>query len=324
MKRFRRIDAITVEQTWIAEYLSRVPVLGFAGASDGNGLDVVERLLEATGRLAWDVTGRDLGAGIQALEAAGLAAPARRNHLQVFTGFHRYLAAHKAADIHEFFGVTLSDPLGEMRRWPPAPNPGLEAALPRPERVDAFFDFVKGRLAAARKAGPLGRDYVLFRTLYHAGLRTEEACGLHVGDVDLRRGPTGAIRVRRSGSPRPDEMSRWVPTADGLDLILRWYVEDARPTSESGVLFCDEHGRRLRRGRARGRLASLLEVEGRPESERFSPHVLRRAGVVRAYERGVHVRTLQRMLGCHDLSEALAFVVSHAFASSTERPSRAS
>jgi integrase/recombinase XerD len=40
--------------------------------------------------------------------------------------------------------------------------------------VTEFFDFLKTRIAAARKYAPAARDYALFRTLYHVGLRYEE------------------------------------------------------------------------------------------------------------------------------------------------------
>jgi hypothetical protein len=41
-----------------------------------------------------------------------------------------------------------------------------------------------------------GRDYALFRTLYHAGLRTEETVMLDVADLHFDRGPFGKIHVR--------------------------------------------------------------------------------------------------------------------------------
>ena len=47
-------------------------------------------------------------------------------------------------------------------------------------------------------------------------------------DVHFGRGPFGKLHVRfgrRQGSgPRP----RWVPMLDGLDLVLRWYLDDVR------------------------------------------------------------------------------------------------
>jgi integrase/recombinase XerD len=49
---------------------------------------------------------------------------------------------------------------------------------------------------------------------------------------------------------------------DGLDLILRWYLDDVRPGLGDGpALFCEEGGGRIHRGTIRTRLAHLLDLE---------------------------------------------------------------
>src|SRR6202023_3634052 len=67
---------------------------------------------------------------------------------------------------------------------------------PTPERVSEFFDFLRARIGTARKYAPAARDYALFRTLYHAGIRCEEAVLLDVPDVHFSRGPFGKLHVR--------------------------------------------------------------------------------------------------------------------------------
>jgi hypothetical protein len=89
-------------------------------------------------------------------------------------------------------------------------------APPTPERVAAFFDFLKTRIASSRKYAPAARDYALFRVLYHAGLRSEEVVMLDRSDVHFGRGPFGKLHVRfgkgaKGSGPRP----RWVPMLDG-------------------------------------------------------------------------------------------------------------
>lgn len=107
-----------------------------------------------------------------------------------------------------------------------------------------FFDFLKSRIATARKYGPAARDYAMFRTLYHAGLRSEEASLLDRPDLHFSRGPFGKLHVRfgkgaRTSGPRP----RWVPMLDGLDLVLHWFLDDVRGKfPDSPVLFADESG----------------------------------------------------------------------------------
>jgi hypothetical protein len=71
-------------------------------------------------------------------------------------------------------------------------------------------------------------------------------------DAHFGRGPFGKLHVRfgkgaKTSGPRP----RWVPMLDGLDLILRWYLDEIRPRMGDGpALFCDEGGGRIHRGTA--------------------------------------------------------------------------
>jgi integrase/recombinase XerD len=114
--------------------------------------------------------------------------------------------------------------------------------------MESFFDFLKERMASARKYGAAGRYYALFRTLYVAGLRAEEAAMPDRPDVHFGRGPFGKVQVRfgkgaKTSGPRP----RWVPVLDGLDLILRWYLDEIRPRMGDGpALFCDDGGGLIR------------------------------------------------------------------------------
>jgi integrase len=181
---------------------------------------------------------------------------------------------------------------------------------PTPERVTEFFDFLKVRIATARKYGPAARDYALFRTLYHAGLRADEAAQLERSDVHFDRGPFGKLHVRfgkaaHTSGPRP----RWVPMLDGLDLVLRWFVQDVRGKfPDSPVLFPDESGGDLHRGTIRNRLRRLMELEGRPAADWFSPHALRRACATHNYERGVDLVAIQQLLGHRTVSSTMRYV----------------
>jgi integrase/recombinase XerD len=171
-----------------------------------------------------------------------------------------------------------------------------ELPPPTPERVTEFFDFLKSRIVTARKYAPAARDYALFRTLYHAGLRSEDASLLDRPDVHFDRGPFGKLHVRfgkgaRTSGPRP----RWVPMLDGLDLVLRWFLDDVRGRfPDSPVLFADESGGNLHRGIC-NRLRHLMELEGCPPHEWFSPHALRRACATHNYERGVDLLAIQQL-----------------------------
>ncbi len=211
------------------------------------------------------------------------------------------------------FGVALEDPLDEFNASRHVGNDSpATMAPPTPERLDRFFEFLRERIATARKFGPAARDYALFRTLYHAGLRADESASLAVADLHFDRGPFGKIHVRfgkaaRGSGPRP----RWVPMLDHLDLILGWYVDEViphLPGSGSAALFCDEGGGPIHRGTIRNRLRHLLELEDAPPDERFSPHGLRRACATHNYERGVDLVAIQQMLGHWHVGTTMRYV----------------
>lgn len=231
--------------------------------------------------------------------------------MQIFKGFHRFLQVRKAAEIEATFGVRLVCPVDEFNasRHVGDDSPAL-APPPTPERVEAFFEFLKARIVTARKYGPAARDYALFRTLYHAGLRSEESSLLDVADLHFGRGPFGKIHVRfgkgaHTSGPRP----RWVPMLDSVDLVLRWFLSDVRPKfPESPVLFADESGGALHQGTIRNRLRYLMQLEGQPKSEWFSPHALRRACATHNYERGVDLVAIQQLLGHWTVSSTMRYV----------------
>jgi hypothetical protein len=189
-----RFQAECVE-AFVASWTAR----GFAESTIANDVGVLERMLHALGRPAWDVTADDVDRVVGALATSGRAVSTRRNYVQVFKGFHRFLEVRKAAEIEASFGVRLTCPLDEFNAArhvgdnSPATNPP-----PQQERVAAFFEFLKMRIATARKYGPAARDYALFRILYHAGLRAEEVVMLD-RCCALPARPSG----RRSCQPGP-------------------------------------------------------------------------------------------------------------------------
>ena len=140
---------------------------------------------------------------------------------------------------------------GWFARWMSTTLPAMSAAIPRsqdpppaPERVTEFFGFLKARIGTARKYAPAARDYALFRMLYHAGIRCEEAVLLGCPGRPLQPRPVReTARPLRQGRPHIRPRPRWVPMLDGLDLQLRWFVDDVRGRFPgSAALFCDESG----------------------------------------------------------------------------------
>lgn len=74
------------------------------------------------------------------------------------------------------------------------------------------------------------------------------------------------------------------------------------------MLFADESGGSLHPGTVRNRLRYLMELEGRPVVERFSPHGLRQACATHLYERGVDLVAIQQLLGHWTVSSTMRYV----------------
>jgi site-specific recombinase XerD len=297
-------------EAWVASQVAR----GFSPLTVGNGTGTLERFLAACGKPVWEVTHHDVDRVVGELAAAGMAPNTRRGYLSVFKGFYGFLLARKAPELQALFGVRLELPVDEFNaaRHVSDDTPALRPP-PAEQRMGAFFAFLKQRLATCRTFAPAARDYALFRTLYHAGLRSEEAVSLEVCDVHFDRGPFGKLHVRfgkaaKGSGPRP----RWVPMLDHLDLVLRWYLDDVRGrfggSTASQVLFCDQGGGRMHPGSVRNRLAYLLQLENGPATERFSPHALRHACATRLYERGVDLVAIQQLLGHWHLGTTARYV----------------
>jgi integrase/recombinase XerD len=140
-------------------------------------------------------------------------------------------------------------------------------------------------LLALEGEGPIPlRNRALVELVYSAGLRSAEAVGLDLADVDfeqehvhVRNGKGGKERV----VPLGEEAAHWVSR----------YIHDARPALASGAndaLFLSVRGRRLDTSTLR-RLAP-------------HPHRLRHAFATHLLEGGADLRTIQELLGHSSLS----------------------
>ncbi|MEU9256524.1 hypothetical protein AB0D66_32580 [Streptomyces sp. NPDC048270] len=177
-----------------------------------NDTGLLERTLTALGRPAWEATPEDIDRVVGDLVVQGRKTSIRREYVQIFKGFHRFLQARKSVEIEAAFSV----------RW------------------------------SARSTSSMLQGM--------SGMVRRPCCR-----------PSFGKGIHTSG-PRP----RWVPMLDNLDLVLRWFLEDVRPKfPDSPVLFADESGGSLHCGTICNRLRYLMELEGRPAAERFSPHALR-------------------------------------------------
>jgi site-specific recombinase XerD len=148
---------------------------------------------------------------------------------------------------------------------------------PKQREVDAA-------LAAFEGDGPLAlRNRALFELVYSAGLRTAEAVGLDLADVDFDQ---ELVLVRGKG-----DKERVVPLGEHAAYWLGRYLRDARSELARGAvdaLFLSARGRRLETSTLRRLLRH--------------PHRLRHAFATHLLEGGADLRTIQELLGHASLS----------------------
>jgi integrase/recombinase XerD len=152
--------------------------------------------------------------------------------------------------------------------------------LPEAPRVGE----VDAELGGLEREGPLGlRNRALAELVYSAGLRSQEAVDLDLGDVDFEQ---ELVHVRGKGGKE-----RAVPLGEEAGHWLSRYLREARPELARGAenaLFISVRGRRLDTSTLRRLLPH--------------PHRLRHAFATHLLEGGADLRTIQELLGHSSLS----------------------
>jgi integrase/recombinase XerD len=144
---------------------------------------------------------------------------------------------------------------------------------------------VERTLDALEGDGPVAlRNRALVELVYSAGLRSAEAVGLDLGDIDFEQ---ELVHVRQAKGGK----ERVVPLGEEAALWLARYLRDARPVLASGAndaFFLSARGRRLD-------TSTLRRIVPHPHRLRpaFATHLL--AG-------GPDLRTIQELLGHSSLS----------------------
>jgi site-specific recombinase XerD len=148
---------------------------------------------------------------------------------------------------------------------------------PKQSEVESILDAVDGD-------GALGlRNRALVELVYSAGLRSAEAVGLDLGDVDFEQ---EHVRVRGKGAKE-----RIVPLGEEASHLVARYLREARPQLARGAedaLFLSARGRRLDTSTLRRLLPH--------------PHRLRHSFATHLLEGGADLRTIQELLGHSSLS----------------------
>jgi site-specific recombinase XerD len=128
------------------------------------------------------------------------------------------------------------------------------------------------------------RNRTLVEVVYSAGLRSAEAVGLDLADVDFEQ---ELVHVQRGKGGK----ERVVPLGEEAALWLGRYLRDARPSLAKGAndaLFLSARGRRLD-------TSTLRRIVPHP-------HRLRHAFATHLLDGGADLRTIQELLGHSSLS----------------------
>jgi site-specific recombinase XerD len=149
---------------------------------------------------------------------------------------------------------------------------------PKLAEVERIVDSFEG-------ADPLAvRNRALVELVYSAGLRSAEAVGLDLGDVDFEQ---ELVHVRQGKGGK----DRVIPLGEEAAHLVARYLGEARPELARGAenaLFLSTRGRRLDTSTLR-RLVP-------------HPHRLRHAFATHLLEGGADMRTIQELLGHASLS----------------------
>jgi integrase/recombinase XerC len=211
--------------------------------------------------------------------------------------------ARKASAVRAFVrylhrcGATPAEPGRHMR------TPRASRRLPRVPRIEEAIALVDGPAAQSdgetapideRAQAIAARDRALVELLYGAGLRIGEACGLRIGDVDIRRATVTVLgkgsKVRRIplGAPACEAVADYVCVRGAL----------ASPATPDGQLLLNLRGRALSPRDAR----RVLDRRPLPDGRTLNPHALRHAYATHLLEGGADLRAVQELMGHADLS----------------------
>ncbi len=194
-----------------------------------------------------------------------------------------------------------------QRRGEVDKNAAMELALPKVRRPLPTFvnaDAAAEVVTTPGSASAEGlRDRAVLETLYGAGLRVSELCGLDLGDVETTgSADLGSVRVLGKGSKE-----RVVPLGSAAVAAVRAYLERRDELSDPRTGARDPRALFLsRRGVRLGvrRVQHLVHRYGALGAGRadLHPHALRHTCATHLLDGGADLRAIQKMLGHESLS----------------------
>jgi site-specific recombinase XerD len=189
--------------------------------------------------------------------------------------------ARKIAAVRSFLRFTLGSAHVPDASLAPR-RPRRLPDTPKRAEIEAAVEALGGDGALAL------RNQALVELVYSAGLRSAEAVGLDLGDVDFER---EQLHVHGKGGKE-----RIVPLGEEAAHAVARYLHEGRPAlarRAENALFLSSRGRRLDTSTVRRVFAH--------------PHRLRHAFATHLLEGGADLRTIQDLLGHSSLSTTQAY-----------------
>jgi integrase/recombinase XerC len=251
---------------------------------------------------------KDLGQLEAFVEEKRPGAGARDLDVYLLRGFLGHLArTHAASTVARAISAVRSFLRFLQRRGEVDKNAAMELALPKVRRPLPTFLNVDAA-AEVMTAPPSGsadglRDRAVLETLYGAGVRVSELCGLDLGDVELGEASgLGSVRVLGKG-----RKERVVPLGSAAVAAIRAYLTrraDLRHPKtgalDAKAFFVTRRGARLGDREAR-RIVQRYGALGAGRGDLF-PHALRHTCATHLLDGGADLRSIQKLLGHKSLS----------------------
>lgn len=306
------------EQELVDRFLLAGLGAGISDRSLREDRSVVCDLLRFTGRRVWAVRAQDVDGWLVELRRQRyLARSTVYDRANTVARFYDFLTCRYQSEVHARSGWVVVQPVDEFNR-PRHAGYGLVRVQPSTAEVTGLFEGWRRSLPAARKYLPEVRNYVAASLWRRVGLRLNESVMLDLGDWYPDLGVFGKLHVRHGkGSQGRGPRARLVPGIDGVDVLLRWWLQEVRPlfpgdhTDPAAPMFPGERHTAAGRIGANALRSGLATAVGQflPDwSTRLSPHGLRHFCASSLYGRGVDVKAIQELLGHEWLATTTRYI----------------
>jgi site-specific recombinase XerD len=284
-------------ETWTEAYVSLREALGFTTVELRKDLRRLVAFMHENGILSFDRFDRASAARL--LHAGDPQEMTIAVRLAGLRGFFRYLVSLDAV---------------EENLWDTFPNLRPKQFIPYIfsfAELRTIFDGLHAKISRPgnTRAHVHAAYYTLFHTLYACGMRTCEACGLDIGDVDFEK---SHLMIRNTKFYK----SRVVPFNARTAALLRDYLERFRPADDgmapAAPFFVNSRRRRFRAKNISGHFARVCQgagvyrvkrIEGKTVLGGTTTHALRHAFAVHRllkwYEEGADVQSKLPLLATY-------------------------